>query len=237
MEDEAEPNCTPPDALVKYDPALFVGFDPATNDTKGRKAESTPSQLDDMVNSMLPPREWTQESGTWMQYVSKDSATRLDVINLQEMLDKRLLERQARETGICPVREDLYSQCFDELIRQVTLDGPERGLLTLRVRDEIKMTIDAYKILYESSVTFGVRKQLQAEQGMAELESEIEGLEATKKELENQVLELRNKVEVSEKRGNERKTLEDKKRKEEIDFLKYQGQHLDSFLRQLGGGK
>merc|ERR1719230_2186723 len=152
-------------------------------------------------------------------------------------LDKRLLERQARETGICPVREDLYSQCFDELIRQVTLDGPERGLLTLRVRDEIKMTIDAYKILYESSVTFGVRKQLQAEQGMAELESEIEGLEAAKKELENQVLELRNKVEVSEKRGNERKTLEDKKRKEEIDFLKYQGQHLDSFLRQLGGGK
>ena len=68
MDDEAEPNCTPPDALVKYDPALFVGFDPATNDVKAqRKADSTPSQLDDMVNSMLPPREWTQESGTWMQ--------------------------------------------------------------------------------------------------------------------------------------------------------------------------
>ena len=68
MEDEAEPNCTPPDALVKYDPALFVGFDPATNDVKAtRKADATPSQLDDMVNSMLPPREWTQESGTWMQ--------------------------------------------------------------------------------------------------------------------------------------------------------------------------
>jgi dynein light intermediate chain, axonemal len=26
---------------------------------------------------------------------------------------------QARETGICPVREELYAQCFDELIRQV----------------------------------------------------------------------------------------------------------------------
>ena len=33
----------------------------------------------------------------------------------------RLTQRQARESGICPVREDLYSQCFDELIRQVTL--------------------------------------------------------------------------------------------------------------------
>ena len=37
-------------------------------------------------------------------------------------LDKRLLERKARETGICPVREELYTQCLDELIRQVSGD-------------------------------------------------------------------------------------------------------------------
>mmetsp|Transcript_1526 Transcript_1526/g.2178 ORF Transcript_1526/g.2178 Transcript_1526/m.2178 type:complete len:191 (+) Transcript_1526:1-573(+) len=190
-----------------------------------------------MLNSMLPPREWTQESGTWMQFSSKEPATRLDVITLQEMLDKRLMERQAREHGICPVREDLHHQCFDELIRQVTINGPERGLLLLRVRDEIRMTIDAYKILYESSITFGVRKQLQAEQGREELEKSVGSLRETKAALETQVAELRNKVEVMDKRSKERKLLEDKKRKEEIDFLKYQGQHLDSFLRQLGGGE
>ena len=27
----------------------------------------------------------------------------------------RLQQRQARETGICPVRRELYSQCFGEL--------------------------------------------------------------------------------------------------------------------------
>jgi len=239
MEGGEAPRCDPPDSLTKYDPALFVGFDPPPTGASGPRKSADPAstQLDDMVNSMLPPREWTQESGTWMQYVSKEPATRLDVITLQELLDKRLLERQARETGICPVREDLYQQCFDELIRQVTLDGPERGLLLLRVRDEIRMTIDAYKILYESSVTFGVRKQLQAEQGMADLEKSVEALEEKKKALESQVAELRNKVEITEKRGNERKALEDKKRFEELDFLRYQGQHLDSFLRQLGGGK
>ena len=75
-------------------------------------------------------------------------------------LDRRLQERQARDSGICPVREELYSQCFDELIRQVTLEEPARGLLLLRVRDEIKMTIAAYQTLYQSSVTFGTRKQL-----------------------------------------------------------------------------
>lgn len=65
----------------------------------------------------------------------------------------------------------------DELIRQVTLDGPERGLLCLRVRDEIRMTIDAYKTLYDSSVTFGVKKQLQAEQGVAEMEESVSTVE------------------------------------------------------------
>lgn len=30
----------------------------------------------------------------------------------QEQLDRKLLERQALETGICPVREDLYAQAF-----------------------------------------------------------------------------------------------------------------------------
>ena len=28
----------------------------------------------------------------------------------------RLQQRQARETGICPVRRELYSQCFGELL-------------------------------------------------------------------------------------------------------------------------
>lgn len=38
----------------------------------------------------------------------------LRVSVLQEQLDKNLLERQALETGICPVREDLYTQGFGE---------------------------------------------------------------------------------------------------------------------------
>lgn len=226
------PQCDPPETLLQFEAPLFVSFD--QDDKTGTKpGESSTNPLENMLSSMLPAREWTQETGTWRQYVSKKPATRLDVIHLQEELDKRLLDRQARETGICPVREDLYTQTFDELIRQITLDGPERGLLLLRIRDEIRMTIDAYKTLYDSSVTFGVRKQLQAEQGMGELEERIAALETEKKDLEQHVLELRNGVEVIEKRENEHKALEEKKRKEEIDFLKYQGQHLDAFLRQL----
>ena len=39
----------------------------------------------------------------------------------------------------------------------------ERGFLLVRVRDEIAMTRDAYKALYESSTAFGMRKALMAE--------------------------------------------------------------------------
>jgi dynein light intermediate chain len=46
---------------------------------------------------------------------------------------------EARETGICPIREELYSQVYDEVIRQITINCAERGYLLLRVRDEMRM--------------------------------------------------------------------------------------------------
>jgi len=60
-------------------------------------------------------REWTEAGQLWVQQVSSTPATRLDVITLQEELDRRLQQRQARETGICPVRRELYSQCFGSI--------------------------------------------------------------------------------------------------------------------------
>lgn len=182
-------------------------------------------------------REWIEESGTWVQYACKEPASRLDVISLQEQLDKKLSERKARENGICPVREELYGQCLDELIRHVTLDGPERGLLLMRTRDEIRMTIDAYKTLFASSVTFGIKKQLRAEQGIPELEAQVSEIEAEKAALELEVYELRSKLDIVEKREAERKAADDKRRKEELDFLKFQGQHLESFLKQMSAAK
>ena len=62
---------------------------------------------------------------------------------------------------------------LDELIRQVTISCQERGLLLLRVRDEIRMSVAAYQTLYESSVAFGMRKALQAEQGKSDMEAKV----------------------------------------------------------------
>lgn len=198
--------------------------------------ESKPS-TEDILNAILPPREWVEVGKHYIQYVSHQEATRVDVARLREMLDQKLMERQARESGICPVREELFSQCFDEIIRQVTLNEPERGLLLLRVRDEIKMTIAAYQTLYQSSVTFAMRKQLQAEHGKAELERKIEELEGKKTKLENKVIELKSKIEAIEKRNRERQEVEQKKRIDELEFLRYQEQHLVKFIKTISEPK
>ena len=60
---------------------------------------------------------------------------------------------------------------------------------------------------------------------------------ADKSLLELEVQELRSKLEIIEKREAERKSADEKRRKEELDFLKYQGQHLDSFLKQMNASK
>ena len=138
--------------------ALLIQIDVIGSKKQQLPPMDTKPSSEDILNAILPPREWVESGKHFIQYVSHQPASRVDVARLREMLDQKLMERQARESGICPVREELFSQCFDEIIRQVTLSEPERGLLLLRVRDEIKMTIAAYQTLYQSSVTFAMRK-------------------------------------------------------------------------------
>ena len=47
------------------------------------------------------------------------------------------------------------------------------------------MTLAAYQTLYQSSVSFGMRKQLESQEGMDELEEELSQLQTRAKELEN----------------------------------------------------
>lgn len=65
---------------------------------------------------------------------------------------------------------------LDELIRQETINCPERGLLLFLIRDEIQMNIAAHKTLYESGIAFGLRETLRAEQGKADTKKKVEDL-------------------------------------------------------------
>jgi dynein light intermediate chain len=227
--------------LVKYDnPVLVTKHEekkpaaPAkekSDDTHARPKSTAiltdaRRETEEILNTILPPKEWEEEGQLWRQNVSTTPATRLDVINLQEQLDMRLQQQQARETGICPVRRELYTQCFDEIIRQVTVNCAERGLLLLRVRDEMRMTIEAYQALYCSSIAFGMRKALQAEQGKSDLQQDVEELKNEKMELEHQIIELKQRAEQADRRAAETRLAEERKHTEEIAFLMKTNQQL-----------
>ena len=79
----------------------------------------------------------------------------------------------------------------------------------LRVRDEMRMTVDAYRTLYESAVAFGMRKALQAEQGKGKLRKQVDTLLEEKEELQKKVSELNARMEANARKEVERKREED----------------------------
>ncbi|KAK2943425.1 putative 33 kDa inner dynein arm light chain, axonemal [Blattamonas nauphoetae] len=228
-------------SLVKYDnPVLLTtAKDKKAATTKGKTGSASDAksqaQTEEILNSILPPREFDQNGQKWIQKVSATPATRQDVEALNEALDRALIQRQARETGICPIREQLYDECFDELIRHVTISCAERGMLLLRVREELRMRVSAYQTLYESSVSFGLRKALQAELGRTEQEEKISHLLQEKKDLEKEVAKLKARLESVEKKEAERRALDEKKHTEEIQYLQHHNQQLKAQLVQALG--
>ena len=149
----------------------------------------------------------------------------------------RLRSRQARanKNDICPVKEELYDQCFSEIIRQVTISEPERGLLLMRVKDDIKQTILAYHTLYQSAVTFSMRKQLQAEHGKPQLEAEISDLQTECKELGNSIVSLTLERDNLDQRMKEKRESIEKRQQEESKFFNKKKDDLEEFLKKLTG--
>merc|ERR1719373_56336 len=218
--------------LVKYGTPQLV-----SEQTKPKTAVTgtadAPQPTEDILHSILPPRQWESDGKLWAQHVSPEPATRLDVVSLQEQLDKQLTQRQARETGICPIREELYAQCFDELIRQATINCAERGLLLLRVRDEIREAIASYQTLYESSIAFGMRKALQAEQERAELAQKEKALAEECETLTRESADLEEKIANIAQTSKAKQDEATAKHKDEIAGLASQNTELKAQLEKL----
>ncbi|VDL81517.1 unnamed protein product [Schistocephalus solidus] len=182
----------PETSLVKYrnpqriakkteDEKASDGFDP--------RAACRMQSTESILSSIMPPRRIKIKDEIFIQEVSSSPASRIEVVQLTRLLDQQLEARGAKMTGICPVRRELFSQVFDELIRQLTIHCAERGLLLLRVRNEVATTIAALQSIYASGVVFGLQKSLareadrnRQENRVVELETEIAQLKKRVKE-------------------------------------------------------
>lgn len=190
------------------------------NSGEGEEMEKFEYSVKDALNKILPPKKITENEQIWVQYVTCTPVAKADVVNLQEDLDRRLQTEQARETGICPIREKLYDECFDELIRQVTINCLERGILLKRIKKELGTTVNSYQFLYESSIAYGIRTLLLAEESKKKLNDEIEKTKNECEKLEKDIQDLECRL-ISDK-DKDIKDREEKKKKhlEEIDSLR-----------------
>ena len=174
--------------------------------------DSTDYSLKDTLNKILPPKKVKIGDQMWVQYVSCNPVTRAEVVNLYDNLKKHLELDGARVNGVCPIREKLYDECFHELIRQITINCLERGILLMRIKNETAMTINTYKILYESCISYGMRTFISAEKEKTANTKKIYILEDECQKLEESIKELE-------------KTLEEKKIQDKKDHDKAVNQH------------
>mmetsp|Transcript_1777 Transcript_1777/g.2458 ORF Transcript_1777/g.2458 Transcript_1777/m.2458 type:complete len:281 (-) Transcript_1777:78-920(-) len=211
--------------LVKYNNPIQLS---TTKKGDTKKNKLTPTE--DILNSILPPREWTDQGQLWVQYVSSAPSTKKDVLLLQKNLDTKLQQKQARETGLCPIREELYSQAFDEVIRQVTVNCAERGLLLLRVREELRMEMATFQTLYESSIAYGMRSALCQRQTQKDNEDTISRLERECADLEAKIQNQVDRVNAMTKRAEDETMLMTERHKDDVTLIKNHNAQLRKTL-------
>jgi dynein light intermediate chain len=178
------------DSLVKYETAILVSSSFTSNKSPSKKKAlpaKDAARNEDYLNRILPPQEIIENNQLWVRYVSPTPATSADVSNLRKELDRKLESLGARDSGICPVREELHIQCFDELIRQITINCAERGYLLVRVRDEFRMVKHSLQSLYDSSIAYGLKKALMGEAEKEAMKTRQLQLEKENRDLQDQI--------------------------------------------------
>ena len=200
-----------PQSLISYGDKVQYGL-VQKNEREMRKNatnefdENDPISLKSYLDTILPPKESTEDGQIYMQFVSCVPADKNDVIKLSKDLENQMKIRQARETGICNNREELYSECFDELIRQVTINSLQRGELLNHVKDQMKETTNYYQKLYESAMAFAMRKVLREQKKRAKLVARESKLMTDIEQLQKEI-ELKEK-EISDKERDEKEKRE-----------------------------
>lgn len=166
-----------------------------------------------------------------VQTVSAAPAFREDVVALHATLQKRLEERRARPTGLCPIRRALYFDLFSELVRQITVEEPARGLLLARVREEAEHALQVHASLLREGQRFVAGKLMQDNHDALILKERIAALRQEKVALEVQKHELLETLKEMEQRFEEERQLRRKQQQDEVKYLRHANQQLSLRLK------
>uniref|UniRef100_A0A0A9Y8K7 33 kDa inner dynein arm light chain, axonemal n=1 Tax=Lygus hesperus TaxID=30085 RepID=A0A0A9Y8K7_LYGHE len=155
-----------------------------------------------MMDTLLPPLQWTDNAGLWEMKVSIEPDNDETNNGMIKYLDFNETLCHAINKNFCAGRYRLYFEVFAEVIRQELIDNPERASLLARIREEFLLTLLLYDGGLEMTLvgTTHLWKDIEAdttdiieketlEKEIEELQGQIKGVVAATYDLEKRVEE------------------------------------------------
>lgn len=166
-----------------------------------------------------------------VHFVSTTQAGREEVVLLHDKLVDRLEKRYARISGCCPIRRAIYDDVLCELIRQLTLEEPARGVLLQRLKDESHKSLRVHADLAQRSDYFSSRKLLSCSDGIKEMEDTIENLQSSIASLQDRLHTLDKKRRAVERKYDEQRQERIKPQQDELGYWRRANQQLSLRLK------
>lgn len=178
---------------------------------------------------IMVPLPETEEAA--VQFVSTAPADREEVVLLHDRLVQRLEKRFARPSGYCPIRREIYDDVLCELIRQLTLEEPARGVLLQRLKDEAHKSLKVHSDLAQRAEYFSSRKLLSCSEGIKEMEDTISQLQSDIASLQVRLHTLDQKRRAVERKYDEERQERIKPQQDELAYWRRANQQLSLRLK------
>ncbi|CAJ1024809.1 dynein arm light chain, putative [Leishmania guyanensis] len=229
----------PSQTLIRYDIPYAPG-DPKRSlklrRSLGRGAEErvVDPNVRVIIDSFITPRRWVDASTgvVWVQHASPFPSSRIDAAETQERLHAQLKVHQARRTGTSPIRSLLIAECMLEVLRQVTAECWERGLLLLHVHSERVAAQASHRRLFESRVGHAFRLALKGEKDVAKVEEDMTALKQRVELLSQEEADLRRQCSEFEQHAEEQVLIANKEHHDALTKLKREGVQKRAQLEQ-----
>ncbi|RNF15418.1 dynein arm light chain [Trypanosoma conorhini] len=226
-------------ALIRYD----IPFAPSDPKRSFKLRQRLGIPLDErrvdpnvriVIDSFITPRAWRDEAGVlWVQHGSPYPVSRTDTVETHEKLRRRMKKLGVQRCAVSPLRSLLLAECFLEVIRQVTAECWERGLLLLKIHAERTAAQTAHRELFESRVGHAFRLALKGEKDTSRVQQDIENLKRRTEELAEEEKVLRQQCDELSAKGEEQMLILEKLHADEVAAIKKEGVHKRNQLEHM----
>ncbi|ETO25530.1 hypothetical protein RFI_11611 [Reticulomyxa filosa] len=196
---EASERSTEKDNLLHKNPFLKTEKESKDACEQNGEQEKQNARLQDFLHAIIKPPSENRSHTDSILSLSITHRNRPQLQELTHEYEDFCKTYQTKQTGIDHTRTHLTFQLFDELIRECAIDCSERGLMMVRVRDEAKMTLDAYQMLFSLNKGTFTTKSDHSLRSLAEQNQRLLNATEKKRALQSQILHYKNLMANTEK--------------------------------------